>query len=353
MKSLPSCEDYITSIGVPKLIKATELIGGKVDTYNGRPIMYAGGFCVVFPYRLSSLKKVAVRCWTAHVQDADKRSNKSASELKQSGLPYFVEFQYVPQGIATSKGVLPIVIMDWVDAYPLKEYINKYISDRNIILDLAEQFKLMVSDLHKVSFSHGDLQHGNIMVTNDGKIILVDYDSMFVPGLENVSDEIKGLPGYQHPKRSCLKNLSPKTDYFSELIIYTSLRAFVKYPQLWTQLNIADTETLLFTQDDLNNPEKALIFKELKKDNDLRPFAEAIRDALRQPNLEDLLPLEEAIIPESTRIAEKLRGKWRNRPIPPKDEPHINIKVLQGKWETKRVSFINEEIDISSITSKW
>ena len=51
----------------------------------------------------------------------------------------------------------------------------------------------MSKDLHSVGFSHGDLQHGNIMVNSEGKLFLVDYDSMFVPGLENVSDEIKGL----------------------------------------------------------------------------------------------------------------------------------------------------------------
>lgn len=354
MKPLPSCEDYITSIEVPKLIKAVELKNGKVVSFNGSPIMYAGGFCVVFPFVLSSSKKVAVRCWTAHVPDADKRSNTIASQLKQSGLPYFVEFNYISQGIATSYGIFPIVIMDWVDASPLKEYVSKHIYDSKQIFNLANQFKLMVSDLHRANFSHGDLQHGNIMVTNEGKIILVDYDSMFVPGLENVSDEIKGLAGYQHPGRTKLKNLSPKSDFFSELIIYTSLVALAKHPKFWYQFNIADTETLLFTQEDLNSHNRSAIFRELKKDTDLKSLIEAIEIALRQPNVEDLLPLEEALIPESTRIVDSLQYKWGKKPITTKEEPHIDTDTLSKKWQiAKRPSPEIEEIDVTSITSKW
>ena len=353
MKTLPSCEDYITSIEVPQLIKANELNGGKVVSYNGNPVMYAGGFCVVFPFVLSSSKKIAVRCWTAHVPDADKRSNKIASELKRSGLPYFVEFDYIPQGIATSNGVFPIIIMDWVEASPLKEYINSHISESGRILNLATQFKLMVADLHKFSFSHGDLQHGNIMVANDGRIFLVDYDSMFVPGLENVSDEIKGLAGYQHPGRTKQKNLSPKSDYFSELIIYTSLVALAKYPQLWKQLKIEDTETLLFTQEDLDAHNRAVIFSVLKKDNEIKPLVEAIEKALREPNLDNLLPLEEAIVPESTRIVGGLQEKWQKRPTPTKEESHVDLDTLSKKWKTPKRQSTKEEIDVSLITSKW
>ena len=312
MRNLPSCEDYITSIEVPQLIKAEELNGGRVMCYKGNPVMYAGGFCVVFPYILASNKKVAVRCWTARIEDVENRSNIIASKLSGCGLPYFVNFKYIPEGIATSSGIFPIIIMDWVDAKPLKEYISQYISEPIRISNLAEQFRVMVSDMHKVSFSHGDLQHGNIMVTKDGNILLVDYDSMFVPGLENVSDEIKGLAGYQHHGRSKLKFLSPKSDYFSELIIYTSLTALSKYPQLWRQLNIENTETLLFTQKDLDSPSYAEIFKLLKKDKDLCFLIEKIEAALKETDIENLFPLEDTIIPASKRILEGLQEKWKN-----------------------------------------
>lgn len=352
MAPLPSCVDYITSIETPQLLKAKELQGGSVVLKNGKPLRYAGGFCVVFPFQLQNNKKVAVRCWIAHVSDADRRSRQISTQLKKSGLPYFVGFEYIPQGIATPLGVSPIVIMDWIDAIPLKGYIKNNLNSPNRLLDLANQFLQMSKDLHIAGFSHGDLQHGNIMVNPDGQLYLVDYDSMFVPGLENVSDEIKGLAGYQHPGRNKQVWLSPKSDYFSELIIYTSILAIAHQPNLWSELEIEDTETLVFSQDDLDCPNQSSIFLRLKKDPCLSDCIEAIENALRESDIENLLPLEHAIVSASTRMVEGLQTKWQTRPVPIIEQKSVNIDELKSKWKRSQ-ELLSEPTDITSIISKW
>lgn len=353
MTPLPGCTEYLTAIETPQLIKAVELQGGKVVTKNGKPLRYAGGFCVVFPYEVSTGKKVAVRCWTAHVPDADRRSRQISQCLQESGLPYFVGFSYIEQGIATQLGVFPIIIMDWVNATPLKDYLQKNINNSSIIKALADDFLKMTEELHRLGFSHGDLQHGNIMVSSTGQLYLVDYDSMFVPGLEDVTDEIKGLAGYQHPSRDKLKYLSPKSDYFSEVIIYTSLLALAKHPKLWKDLNIEDTETLIFTQDDLDNPARSAIFHLLKSDSDLVECANAIETALSKSNIEDLLPLNEAIIPESVKIVSGLHQKWSPRYVAGPPESQADTDNLKEKWsKTKREEPVIPA-DVSPISSKW
>lgn len=352
MTSLPSCVDYITSMETPQLLKAQELQGGTVILKNGKPLRYAGGFCVVFPYQLKNNKKVAVRCWIAHVSDADKRSHQISAQIKKSGLPYFVGFEYIPQGIATSLGVFPIVIMDWVEAMPLKEYLEKNLNDTKRLIDLAKQFLQMSTDLHAMGFSHGDLQHGNIMVNSEGRLYLVDYDSMFVPGLENITDEIKGLSGYQHPGRKRQVYLSPKSDYFSELIIYTSILALAYHPSLWKELEIEDTETLVFSQDDLDYPNRASIFARLKKDASLYDCMEAIERALDEPDIERLLPLEEAIKSGSKRLVEGLQGKWKSRPAPVFEQKSADIDGLKSKWKRPQ-EITSNSIDVTTITSKW
>lgn len=353
MISLPGCTDYITSIETPSLIKAEELQGGRVVKKNGKPLRYAGGFCMVFPYEKSSGKKVAVRCWTAHVPDAEKRSRQISQCLQKSGLPYFVEFNYVERGVATQLGVFPIIIMDWVEATPLKDYIENNINNPSAIRALADEFVKMTNELHRLGFSHGDLQHGNIMVSSTGQIFLVDYDSMFVPGLEGVTDEIKGLAGYQHPGRACLKYLSPKADYFSELIIYTSLLAFAKNPKLWTELNIDNTETLVFSQDDIENPSRSKIFSSLKSDSDLVGCVNAIETALSKTDINDLLPLSEAIVSDSERITKNVQKKWKNWSKPECSEPKINTAELKKKWEQVTQSEPETMTDVSLIISKW
>lgn len=353
MNALPSCTDYITAIETPRLIKADELQGGEVVRKNGKPLRYAGGFCVVFPYMQSSGKKVAVRCWTAHVPNADKRSRYISQSLSQSGLPYFVGFEYIDRGIATSLGVFPIVIMDWVNASPLKIYLKQHLHDSTALKKLAADFKTMTSALHGAQFSHGDLQHGNIMVTDEGQLFLVDYDSMFVPGLENVTDEIKGLAGYQHPGRTKIKYLSPKADYFSELIIYTGILAIAKYPRLWDSLNIEDTETLLFSQEDIDKPQQSAILRKLKHDNELSHCIIAIEKALQESDIENLLPLEDAVISQTKKIIGGLQGKWNKPLVQSEPEVQVDIDGLCDKWKRKPHIEKVPLVDVAPIVNKW
>ena len=94
----------------------------------------------------------------------------------------------------------------------------------------------MCIDLHKNNISHGDLQHGNILIceNRDGKptLKLVDYDSLYVPTMgKKFKDSITGLKDYQHPARQTAVHVSShKTDYFSELVIYLSLIAIAENP---------------------------------------------------------------------------------------------------------------------------
>lgn len=94
----PSCSDYSTSIVVNNLVKAPKLASGQPEMYKGRPVKYAGGFCIVFPYIVNG-KKYAVRCWHAHLEGAEERTRRIAKALQEISLPYFVGFEYIKDGI--------------------------------------------------------------------------------------------------------------------------------------------------------------------------------------------------------------------------------------------------------------
>lgn len=328
MPTLPSCSDYSTSISVKELIKAPKLSGGAPEIYKNKPIRYAGGFCIVFPYIVGN-NKYAVRCWHAYLEGAKERTKKIAESLKKLHLPYFVGFEYVDNGIATSTGVQPIVIMDWVDAKPLKTYIEENLGRQDILCQLADSFLKMTKDLHDNNISHGDLQHGNIMVKSNGEIVLVDYDSMYVPELDGWTDEISGLVGYQHPARWANKFLSPKADYFSEMIIYVSIIALSQLPELWKDFKIKDSETLLFSADDIKSKGTTPIFSILDSIEACRKIVEQIKNALACNSINDIEPLDENY--ES--MIDIISGLWGDngyRPAP---------------------SFV--KTDIVKVTSKW
>lgn len=327
---LPTIPDYSTYIKTPALIHPSILKDGHPIEKGVRLIKYSGGFCVVFPYQTPN-KKYAVRCWHAEVSDAKRRTQLIAEALKKSSLPYFVGFDFYEEGIMTSLGMQPIVVMDWVEAKSLKKFLADSINESNAINEVAENFKKMVADLHANHFSHGDLQHGNIMVKPDHSLVLVDYDSMYVPDLNGMPDEIKGLVGYQHEARWKNETVSEKADYFSELVIYISLKALAKMPALWNDLKMEDTETLLFSGEDIESHGTSPIFQVLKTDSELAPWVDRLCDFMSKSSIEDLLPLEEAIISPSEGIA----GKWRkgNGYVPTSGKGQIADPMgIVGKW---------------------
>lgn len=328
MANLPSCSDYSTSIVVSNLVKAPMLLNGSPEMYKGRPVKYAGGFCIVFPY-ITGGKKHAVRCWHAYLEGAEERTKKIAAALKGINLPYFVGFEFISEGIVTPQGLQPVVVMDWVDAKPLKRYIAEHINDSTCLNALADKFAAMVKDLHLHHLSHGDLQHGNIMVRNDGSLVLVDYDSMYVPELDGWKDDISGLAGYQHPSRWDNKYLSPKADYFSELVIYTSLKALAEIPQLWTDLMMEDTDTLLFTAEDIKSGGTTPIFTILETTNSCRELCLAVKDYLSRKSIDDLEPLENVAVS----YLDKLRKSWQDNGYKP--------------------TAAYEKSDVMRVTNKW
>lgn len=121
--------------------------------------------------------------------------------------------------------------------------------------DLAANFKKLFKDLHQAGVSHGDLQHGNVVIGEDLSIKLVDYDSVYVPTIQGEQQITSGLTGYQHPiRKTTCTQAAPYDDYFSELIIYSGLLALSIKPDLWPDdEDEIDNFSFLFTENDFDN----------------------------------------------------------------------------------------------------
>jgi serine/threonine protein kinase len=315
----PSRTDIVTAMRNPQVsFKANELIGGYVIQKGSRIIQYSGGYTTVFPFHTKDSKKVAVRCWIADIGDAKKRSQEISTYLNALNNPYFCDFKYLDDAILISGSIYPVVLMDWVDGKPLKEYINDNISTlKSILPKIAINFKQMVEYFHKENIAHGDLQHGNILVKDDGSLIIIDYDSMYIKPLEGMSDAIKGLPGYQHPSRNQNKFLNNKLDYFSELVIFLSLLAFEQYPNLWYKYY--ETEDLLFSKEDFNNPNNSEIINTLLSSSNqtVKDLTQRLKEQLSKSDIMNLQPLEELLIDRLEVAKDNIASKWDKQPNKP------------------------------------
>lgn len=229
------------------------------------PMFYPGGFGVVFPLQNSTGHKYAFRVWHKEIAGIKERTNKIATYLQGLNLPYFVEFDFVSGGLTVEEEdgeqTVDTVRMDWVEGDNLHDFISNAKKDESVdvfkstMRTLAANFKKMYKDLHRVEISHGDLQHGNVVIQDDLSIKLVDYDSVYVPTIQGEQQITSGLTGYQHPLRKIRSDTAaPYDDYFSELIIYSGLLILSIMPELWPDdEDELDNFSFLFTENDFNN----------------------------------------------------------------------------------------------------
>ena len=290
-------DDILVSVTIPQLIKDEFIKKGTFQLLpNGEPVVYTGGFAMVFPVVVDN-KKWAFRCWRSTLSDLQQRYKYIWDYLKTTSLPYFCKGEFIEQGIVVGGALMPTSRMEWVDGIEIKDYVVKHKNQSAKIFALAEEFRKMCIDLHKNNISHGDLQHGNILIceNRDGKptLKLVDYDSLYVPTMgKKFKDSITGLKDYQHPARQTAVHVSShKTDYFSELVIYLSLIAIAENPALCTKYEVKDRDALLFTLADFKDLYASKIHKDLLKlSENVQLHLNVLIDYLKTNDIEKLSP---------------------------------------------------------------
>ncbi len=254
--SWPSPQDYQEAIQAPLLnVDDQELQAGEVEQNAlGLPRPRTGFFATVYKMQCGSTNW-AIRCFLNNIQDQEQRYAELSKFVMSDKLDCTVRFHYVEQGIKVRGSWYPILKMEWVDGETLGEFVEHNVHDFDAMRKLALQFETMMSQLQVAGVAHGDLQHGNIIVSGDAKseisLRLVDYDGMFVPSFRGWQSNELGHRNYQHPARNA-SHFGPTLDNFSAWLIYCSLICLAIDPALWDELNGGD-ECLLFRQEDFRD----------------------------------------------------------------------------------------------------
>ena len=265
----PTSSEYQDALQNPEhFLRDPKLHKMRVEEDNrGFPKPYSGTFAVAFRmFSNSGGTATAVRCFKRTFTDVEERYKAISSELKRLKSPYFLEFEYQPEGVLINGSWFPIVKMDWAKGETLKVYLEKHHRDNQRVGALAKEFQAMVCSLRSANIAHGDLQPENIVVTSRGKLKLVDYDGMFVPALAGWKANESGQPHFQHPERNL--HFDAGLDRFSAIIIHTSLKLLEDHPDLWQQFH--NGQNLIFTQDDFEKTKNSALLSSIeKKDSEL------------------------------------------------------------------------------------
>ena len=220
---------------------------------NGNPVMTSGNFAVVFKMRDEKNDKLyAVKCFLKDQPNRAENYRMIAEELEYVSSSFLTKFQYLDNELfvdsANADGEeFPVLLMDWVEGTNLDQYIRQHLHDSYQLHLLAYQFSRLALWLMPQPFAHGDLKPDNIMVREDGTLVLIDYDGMFVPAMKGQKAQEMGSPDFRHPART-EETFNEHIDDFSLASILLSLRVIAEGPALLEKYGAADR--LLFSEKD-------------------------------------------------------------------------------------------------------
>lgn len=250
---------------------------------DGLPVMTSGNFAVVFKMKNEqSGKYYAVKCFTKEQEGRAEAYCEIAKELQNVKSQYLVSFQYLEKELfvdtdQTEEEEFPVLLMDWVEGMPLDKFIRdnydemvqydkdqwKYKSRLHTFDTLAYNFSQLAMWLKLQPFAHGDLKPDNILVQENGELVLVDYDGMYVPSMKGQKSRELGSLDFRHPYRT-ESHFDENIDNFPLATILLSLEAISCNCEYYTKYSAPDR--LLFSEKDYKNIEECELIKKLLKE---------------------------------------------------------------------------------------
>ena len=320
MTAYPAAGDYYKAVQapsraftVPKL-QAAEFVWDSLG-----PTLARGSSAVVFQASVEGQPQ-ALRCYIRNDASSRDRYGALVAYLAENDLsPHVSGATWLDQAIQVNRATWPVLTMDWIDGRTLNEYVDFLVTSSNAaaLTTLAAKWRALVALLQSSEFAHGDLQHGNVMVDQEGRLRLVDFDGVWIPRLAGYSPPTEfGHPNYQHPLQHVWDRW---LDTFSALVIYLSLVALGKEPSLW--LALYNSKNLLFAKSDFFPPFKTEAWKQLA--------------AIGDPQVDELVRrLQECCDPDwvSTKSLEMTLDQ---QAVTPARQP---IPAEQRWWEKKPVA---------------
>ena len=252
----PLISEYIESIRYAEDNFATLTNLRPVLVNDGNPIMSNGGFAVVFKMQdIKTQQYYALKCFIKDQPERAESYRLIADELEYVSSEYLVHVRYLEKELfvnttLSSDTEFPALLMDWVEGVTLDKWIKRNLGSQYSLQLITHQFCRMASWLISQPFAHGDLKPDNIIVRDDGSLVLVDYDGMYVPAMQGKKSRESGSPDYRHPART-EEYFNEHIDDFSLAAIAMQLCAIALDPALFANQN---GDTLLLTERDHRNP---------------------------------------------------------------------------------------------------
>lgn len=283
---MPSNGDYAKAVQQPKVAFPRADLQALLPDLgkHGTPLSWSGGFAVVFRMNTPAGRKVALRCFTREVQQVQDRYRAYArflegavpSILKQS----LLDVEYLEAGMQVGVTPVPVLLMTWQEGQDLLQWARAAVNIPGRIEAFQGRFQALARAMQQVGFIHGDLQHGNLMVSGRDVPVLVDYDNLLLPGARSLGITTFGLEGFQHPGVGA-GTPHHLLDRVPILVINTALEILKVNRSLLPGWETIDG--MLFQAADLRHPNGSALFQAMEGERGLQGFARQLALVLAGP----------------------------------------------------------------------
>jgi len=112
-------------------------------------------------------------------------------------------------------------LMSYVDGISLEQWMRRNPKPKpKIAIDIIQQIALGLSAFHAKETVHQDLKPGNIIITEEGKAVIVDFGSVFVAGIAEIYHTIEhegnlGTANYSDPHYMLGENPGVQGDIYA------------------------------------------------------------------------------------------------------------------------------------------
>ncbi|WP_005031485.1 hypothetical protein [Holophaga foetida] len=258
----------------------------------GKPLSWSGAFGIVFRMEGGS-SFYAVKVFTQEIRDLVSRYHAYQTFLErcpQDFKRHLTGSLCLEQGFLVRGRPQPCIVMPWIEGKPLNDWVIANVAHRERLRWLQGQLRRISRGMGQTGFSHGDLQHGNLLVTEQA-LVMVDYDNLTLPGMPALPSTTSGVPGYRHPQGGPGTALACH-DRFALLESFIALEALMRAPELLR--GRMGEDFMLFQAEDLRNPQRSPLFQGMSRDSHLRPWADLLMKVCqeapdRTPELDKLL----------------------------------------------------------------
>lgn len=294
--SYPSFEKYNEAFQLhSKLLNDPELAKGNVKkTGLGVPLAISGGFALTYTIECVS-KKYAVRCFHKESKSLELRYIEISKKIKNLSSAFFLDFEFQPKGIVVDGHAYPIIKMAWAVGTTLGEFFEDNYNNQKYIFNLSNALIKLSEYLESNSIAHGDIQTGNLMVSNAGSSIqLIDYDGMYIDSLAHLGSSELGHINFQHPYRAKINPYNNKIDRFSLILLWLACKALETDSKIWDKTQ-SDMDSVIFRSTDFTNPNLSQTFALLSSYPSLKEYTKNFAAICSTNKLENIPNLSDFI----------------------------------------------------------